>query len=125
MHRRCVGRYSSAWRTERIPTVQNTRPNAGGHTTADPCPGIALRYSELILTTAIMAAPSFDLPRLKGLISQDDLPPETLLTILADHEATVCLLFNAEGVDRAGAPLLQLYYSAHLFALLLVDDLCV
>ena len=72
-----------------------------------------------------MAAPSFDLPALTGLISQDDLPPETLLEILADHEATACLLFNAEGVDRAAVPLLQLYYSAHLIALLLVDDLCV
>ncbi len=72
-----------------------------------------------------MATSTLDLPSLTELLTKRDLPAETLLSILSEQEPTACLLFNRESIDPDNIPLLQLYYSAHLFTLLLVDDLYV
>ena len=50
-------------------------------------------------------------------------PTEQLVDALSKLEPTACLLFTTESVDPTNLPLLRLYYSGYLFALLLVDDL--
>lgn len=74
-----------------------------------------------------MTVSALNLTDLTALLSTSpSLPASQLHTLLSDQEADASLLFTDDAIlDASHLVLLQLYYSSHLFSLLLLNDLSV